>query len=69
MEFDSGKLTKDGMHYHFVDAQRIGIYRELMDFIGSAWEHTGQTPIIALCKETKGIRAALGVTHSHCNCE
>jgi len=25
--------------------------------------------VIALCKETKGIRAALGVAHSHCNCE
>jgi DNA repair photolyase len=69
MEFDPGKLTKDGMHYHLPDEQRIEIYRQLVDFIRSAWEHTGHTPIVALCKETKTVRETLGVTHSHCNCE
>jgi hypothetical protein len=69
MQFVPGKLAKDGMHYHLPDDQRIDIYRQLMGFIRAAWDHTGHAPIIALCKETKSIRAALGVTHSHCNCE
>ena len=69
MEFTPGKLAKDGMHYHLPDDQRIDIYRQLMGFIRAAWNHTGHAPIIALCKETKGIRAALDITHSHCNCE
>ena len=69
MEFAPGTLTKDGMHYHLPDEQRIDIYRRLMDFIKSSWEHAGHTPIVALCKETRTIREALGMTHSHCNCE
>ncbi len=69
MEFVPGRLIKDGMHYHLPDQQRIDIYRRLMSFIESSWQHTGRTPIVALCKETMTIREALGVSHSHCNCE
>ena len=69
MEFIPGKLHKDGMHFHLPDEQRIDIYRQLSDFVKTAWQHTDHIPIIALCKETKVIRDTLGVTHSHCNCE
>jgi len=69
MEFTPGRLTKDGMHYHFPDEQRIDIYRRLVGFIRSSWEHKSQNPIVALCKETSTIREALNITHSHCNCE
>ena len=69
MEFIPGELHKDGMHYHLPDEQRIDIYRQLSDFITMAWQRSGHQPIIALCKETRTIREALGMTHSHCNCE
>jgi spore photoproduct lyase len=68
-EFVPGTLIKDGMHYHLPAEQRIGIYRQIMDFIGSAWARAGHTPIIALCKETRGVRDHLGISHDHCNCE
>jgi DNA repair photolyase len=69
MEFVPGNLTKDGMHYHMPDGQRIDIYRQLIGLIRSAWQPTGTVPIIALCKETGSIRKALGINHGHCNCE
>jgi DNA repair photolyase len=69
MEFAPGRLAKDGMHYHLPDDQRIGIYEQLISFIRAAWDPTGHVPIIALCKETKTIRAALQIDHHHCNCE
>jgi DNA repair photolyase len=69
MEFVPGKLNKDGMHYHLPDEQRIGIYRSLLESVQTAWRHTDHVPIVALCKETKAIREALGIAHSHCNCE
>ncbi|MBN2138565.1 MAG: hypothetical protein JW720_12230 [Sedimentisphaerales bacterium] len=69
MEFVPGNLTKDGMHYHMPEEQRIDIYQGLSDFITAAWRHASKTPIVALCKETRAIREALGLTHSHCNCE
>lgn len=68
-EFIPGKLHKDGMHYHLPEEQRIGIYQQLSGFVKTAWRDAGQAPIVALCKETKVIREALGITHSHCNCE
>jgi DNA repair photolyase len=69
MEFVPGELTKDGMHHHMPNGQRIDIYRQLIGFIQSAWQPTGTVPIIALCKETGSIRKALNINHSHCNCE
>jgi len=69
MEFVPGELTKDGMHYHIPERERVSIYRQLVAFIKSAWQPTGAVPIIALCKETRSIREALGINHSHCNCE
>jgi len=69
MEFLPGELTKDGMHYHIPEGQRVDIYRQLVTFIRSAWQPTGAVPIIALCKETRSIREALHINHNHCNCE
>jgi len=69
MEFVPGNLTKDGMHYHIPERQRIDIYRLLIGFIKSAWQESGAIPITALCKETRSIREALQINHNHCNCE
>ena len=69
MEWLPTGLTKNGSHYHLPARQRIPIYRELTRLIECAWRDRGQTPIVALCKETRGVRAALGIDHSHCNCE
>ena len=69
MGFVPGKLSRDGMHYHMPEQQRIDIYGQLVEFVKSAWEGTETTPIVALCKETRSIRQALGIEHSHCNCE
>ena len=69
MEWLPGKLGKDGMHYHIHEVERIKIYAKLKDYIESAWLHSGSVPIVALCKETKTVRAEVGITHNHCNCE
>jgi len=69
IEWTPTELTKDGMHYHIPEGQRIEIYRQLSDTIESAWQSTGAIPIVALCKETRGVRPATGITHEHCNCE
>ena len=63
------KLSKDGMHYHIPEAERIEIYSQLKGYIQSAWQQSGSVPIVALCKETKSVRNALGINHNHCNCE
>ncbi len=69
MEWTPPELTKDGMHYHIPEGQRVEIYRLLSDIIKSAWRRVGSIPVVALCKETRSVREALGISHSHCNCE
>jgi DNA repair photolyase len=69
MEWLPKKLSKDGMHYHISEAERVEIYIQLKDYIQSAWQDTGFVPIVALCKETKPVRDKVGISHSHCNCE
>jgi len=68
MECTPPELSKDGMHFHISEAQRINIYRQLQDQIKTAWQPE-QTPIIALCKESVAVRTAVGIAHNHCNCE
>jgi DNA repair photolyase len=68
MECTPPELSKDGMHFHISEAQRINIYRQLQDQIKTAWQPE-QTPIIALCKESVAVRTAVGIVHNHCNCE
>lgn len=69
MEWIPPKLSKDGMHYHIGKAERIAIYGRLAVSIQEAWGQTGRAPIVALCKESKAVRAAVSITHNHCNCE
>lgn len=69
MEWIPQKLTKDGMHFHIDEVERIEIYRKLVDFINSAWRKSGSKPIVALCKETHAVRSAVRIDHNHCNCE
>ena len=69
MEFVPGNLTKDGMHYHMPEKERLNIYQQIITFINSAWQPIGNVPIIALCKETKSVRETLSLNHDHCNCE
>lgn len=69
MEWTPPKLTKDGMHYHIDEVQRIEIYRYLKESVSEAWKDQGSTPIVALCKESRQVRTAVGLNHDHCNCE
>ena len=68
MEWIPPKLTKDGMHYHIEEAQRIEIYQYLRGCVGRAWQGEAPPPIVALCKESKQVRMAAGLNHDHCNC-
>jgi spore photoproduct lyase len=68
MNWTPPKLSKDGMHYHIEESKRIEIYRCLTDFIQAAWRPY-DTPIAALCKESKQVRNAVDLNHDHCNCE
>jgi len=69
MEWTPPKLSKDGMHYHMEGAERIEIYRHLNATIEASWPPLEHTPIVALCKESKQVRAAVDLNHDHCNCE
>jgi DNA repair photolyase len=69
MEWMPPKLAKDGMHFHMDQTRRTEIYRQLKCSIDSAWRECRSTPVIALCKESKVVRAAVGIVHNHCNCE
>lgn len=69
MEWVPPKLTKDGMHYHICEEERVDIHRRMIGVINSAWWQTKTKPIIALCKESIAVRTAVGIVHNHCNCE
>jgi DNA repair photolyase len=69
LEWTPPRLTKDGMHYHIDEVERIAIYRQLADSISVAWGKHGSVPIISLCKESRAVREAVGIVHNHCNCE
>ena len=69
MEWTPPKLSKDGMHYHINEVQRIEIYRYLKECISETWKDQGVAPIVALCKESSQVRASVGLNHDHCNCE
>jgi len=68
MEWVPPKLSRDGMHYHIEEAQRIEIYQYLRGCVGRAWQGQAPPPIVALCKESKQVRVAVGLNHDHCNC-
>jgi hypothetical protein len=69
VEWKPPRLTKEGSHYHVPADERIRVYSFLKQVIHDAWGSTGKVPIVALCKETKGIRIETGLMHEHCNCE
>jgi len=69
MEWTPPDLTKDGVHYHIDESERIEIYLKLTGFISDACRQSGSRPIVALCKESTAVRTAVGITHDHCNCE
>jgi hypothetical protein len=69
MEWTPPRLAKDGMHLHIEEVQRVGMYRRLTHFINAAWDKSGPVPTVALCKESRGVREAIGLVHYHCNCE
>ena len=70
MEWVPPKLSRDGSHYHLPAEERVEIYRCLREGIENAWSGCrGPAPIVALCKESTGVRAEVGMVHSHCNCE
>jgi len=63
------KLSKDGVHYHMERAERIETYQHLNNTIQAAWRSQMYGPVVALCKESKQVRTAVGLNHDHCNCE
>ena len=69
MEWVPPKLRRDGSHYHLPAEDRIRIYSYLRKAIEDAWSGRGPTPIVALCKESARVRAEVGLSHWHCNCE
>ena len=69
MEWTPPKLSKDGMHYHIDESERIEIYQCLKGFVQTAWRPYEHAPIVALCKESKQVRNTVGLNHDHCNCE
>ena len=68
MEWEPAGLEKDGMHYHMSVAKRIEIYKALAAAIAAAWRGRDKVPIVALCKEPRTIRQAVGLDHDMCNC-
>jgi len=68
MEWTPTDLEKDGMHYHMSVARRTEIYGALAAAISDAWQGRGKAPIVALCKEPRAIRQAVGLDHDTCNC-
>jgi len=68
MEWRPEGLEKDGAHYHMPKRQRVEIYAALRDAIHEAWRPTGHAPMVALCKEPRSIRRAVGLDHEMCNC-
>ncbi len=68
MEWIPPELSKEGMHGHVVKDERVGVYRQVIRTIRQAWRGTGHRPEVALCKETAGVRKAVGIDHDRCNC-
>jgi DNA repair photolyase len=69
VEWELPELSKDGSHYHLPGRLRADIYEFMKGAIASAWHGTGHQPIIALCKESRTMRQAVGLLHDRCNCE
>jgi DNA repair photolyase len=69
VEWELPELLRDGSHYHLPPNKRVEIYHFIRDAIENAWHGTGHNPIIALCKESRTMRASMGLLHDRCNCE
>jgi len=68
MEWEPPQLKKHGAHYHIRDEDRVVIYETLKTTIRNAWRGTGHDPVVALCKEPRAVRQAVGLDHDVCNC-
>lgn len=68
MEWLPEKLVKEGMHYHVPREERVAVYRQVVDLIRAAWAGTGHAPMVALCKEPREVKQAVGLDHDRCNC-
>lgn len=68
-EWTPPEMVKDVEHYHLPEEQRVQIYQQIIMFVKTAWRPTGSVPALALCKEPRRIRSAVGLDHKHCNCE
>ncbi len=56
-------MVRDGTHEQLPAEQRVAIYREVAAAVRVAWPDAE----ISLCKETRAVRSAVGVTASRCN--
>ncbi len=68
IEWEPAELMKEGSHYHITTEERVKIYSCLRDAIDRAWSGSGHQPIVALCKESRALREAVGPLHDMCNC-
>jgi DNA repair photolyase len=68
LEWKPPSLVKDGMHYHISEGERVNIYQFLAGSIRDAWRGRGRVPVVALCKEPRTVRHAVGLEHDRCNC-
>jgi hypothetical protein len=68
LEWERPPLVKDGAHLHLDRERRVEIYRQLLVLIRDAWKATCQVPTVALCKEPRSLREAIGLAHDRCNC-
>jgi hypothetical protein len=64
MEWKPRRVSRDGTHWHMSADKRIAVYRTVADHCKKYFPHT----ITSICKETRQVRQATGLTSPSCNC-
>jgi DNA repair photolyase len=64
MEFRPRSLRRDGTHWHVPAPERVAAYRAVADLCARHLPHAN----VAICKETRAVRQATGLTSGLCNC-
>lgn len=64
MEWKPRRLGRDGTHWHIPADERVVVYRKVGDICAAYFPRT----ITSICKETRQVRRATGLTSPSCNC-
>jgi len=64
MEWEPRKMVRAGTHRHAAESSRVETYAAVAGMLHSALP----TSLIAVCKETHGVRERLGLSNACCNC-